>query len=76
MKDDIFESVSQRGSREETAENSRIHEVADELNRRCQLYEAQFRDGQDDAMRKLRRIMTKHYSGFIMHGYARLEKGD
>ena len=48
MKDDIFESVSQRGSGEETAENRRIHEVANELHRRCQLYEAQLRDGQND----------------------------
>ncbi|MBO7577679.1 MAG: hypothetical protein J6T43_01645 [Prevotella sp.] len=51
MKDDIFESVSQRGSGEETAENCRIHEVADELHRRCQLYEAKLRDGQDDVNR-------------------------
>ena len=48
MNDDIFESVSQRGSGEETAENCRINEVADELCRRCQLYEAQLRDGQND----------------------------
>ena len=45
---DISQSVSQRGSGEETAENRRIHEIADELCRRCQLYEAQLRDGQDD----------------------------
>ena len=51
MNDDIFESVSQRGRGEETAENSRIHEVADELRRRCQLYEAQFRDGQCNVSR-------------------------
>ena len=51
MKDDILESVSQRGSGEETVENSRIHEVADELRRRCQLYEAQLRDGQNDVNR-------------------------
>ena len=48
MNDDIPQSVSQRGSGEETAENRRIHEVADELHRRCQLYEAQLRDGQVD----------------------------
>ena len=48
MSYDISESVSQRGSGEETTENSRIHEVADELRRRCQLYEAQLRDGQSD----------------------------
>ena len=51
MKDDIFESVSQRGSGEETAENRRINEVADELRRRCQLYEAQLRDGQSNVNR-------------------------
>ena len=48
---DISQSVSQRGSGEETAENRRIHEVADELHRRCQLYEAQLRDGQDNVSR-------------------------
>ena len=48
MNYDISESVSQRGSGEETAENSRIHEVANELRRRCQLYEAQFRDGKSN----------------------------
>ena len=51
MNNDISESVSQRGSGEETAENSRIHEVADELRRCCQLYEAQLRDGQGDVNR-------------------------
>ena len=51
MSNDIFESVSQGSSGEETAENHRIHEVADELNRRCQLYEAQLRDGQGDVNR-------------------------
>ena len=45
---DISESVSQRGSGEETAENRRIREIADELRRRCQLYEAQLRDSQND----------------------------
>ena len=51
MNDDIFESVSQRGRGAETAENRRIHEIADELHRRCQLYEAQLRDGQSDVNR-------------------------
>ena len=51
MKDDIFESISQRGSGEETAENRRIYEVADELHRRCQLYEAQLRNGQEHVSR-------------------------
>lgn len=47
MKDELFESIPQRGSREETAENRRIYEVADELHRRCQLYEAQLRNSQE-----------------------------
>ena len=51
MNDDIFESVSQRGRGEEIAENRRIYEVTDELLRRCQLYEAQLRDGQEHVSR-------------------------
>ena len=51
MNYDISESVSQGSSGEETAENRRIHEIADELYRRCQLYEAQLRDGQGDVNR-------------------------
>ena len=43
---DIPESVSQRGSGEETPQNRRIRQVADELCGRCELYEAQFRDGE------------------------------
>ena len=47
MEDDILQPVSQRGRREEIEENRRIYEVSDELFRRSQLYEAQFRDGQE-----------------------------
>ncbi len=47
MNDDIFQSVSQRSRGEEIAENRRIYEVSDELYRRCQIYEAQLRDGQE-----------------------------
>lgn len=38
------------GGVEETAENRRIHEVADELRRRCQLYEAQSRGGKENVI--------------------------
>lgn len=63
MNDDIFESVSQGSSGEETAENRRIHEVADELNRRCQLYEAQLRDGQGDVNRlEVEQRMAEQYA--------------
>ena len=47
MSNDISESVSQRGYGEETSQNRRIYEISDELRRRCQLHEAQFRDGQE-----------------------------
>ena len=48
MSNDIPESVSQRGCGEETPQNRTIRQVADELCRRCELYEAQFRDGEKD----------------------------
>ena len=51
MSYDISQPVSQGSSGEETSENRRILEVADELRRRCQLYEAQLRDGQDNVDR-------------------------
>ena len=51
MSNDIPEPVSQRGCGEETPQNRRIRQVADELCRRCELYEAQFRDGKNDVNR-------------------------
>ena len=51
MTDDLFESIPQRGSAEEAPENIRIHEIADELRRCCQLYEAQLRNGEEDVSR-------------------------
>lgn len=42
MTDGIFESVSQRVGREKTQENRRIQEIADELRRRCCLYEKEY----------------------------------
>lgn len=46
MKYDLSESISQRSSGEKDTENHRIKEIADELRRRCQLHEAESRDGQ------------------------------
>ncbi len=43
---DILQSVSQGSDGAQDAENSRVKAIADELNRRCQLYEAQSGDGQ------------------------------
>ena len=46
MNDDLFQSVPQGSIGAQDAENRRIEAVADELRRRCKLYEAQRRDGQ------------------------------
>ena len=43
---DILQSVSQGSDGAQDAENSRVKAIADELSRRCQLYEAQSGDGQ------------------------------
>ncbi len=49
MHNDLFESISQRGDKEETAENRRIIEIANELCGRCKLYEKQLRESKKDA---------------------------
>lgn len=46
MNNDLFQSVPQGGIGAQEAENRRIEAIADELRRRCKLYEAQRRDGQ------------------------------
>ena len=48
MNNDILESVSQRGYGAYDAENRRIKEISDELQRLCRLHEAQPRAGQED----------------------------
>ena len=48
MSNDILESVSQRGYGAYDAENRRIKEISDELQRLCRLHEAQPRAGQED----------------------------
>ena len=42
MTDGIFESISQGIGREKTQENRRIQEIADELRRRCCVYEKEY----------------------------------
>jgi hypothetical protein len=44
MTDGIFESISQGIGREKTQENRRIQEIADELRRRCCIYEKKYGD--------------------------------
>ena len=51
MSHDLLKPVSQGSDGAQAEENRRIAEVADELRRCCQLYEAQLRDGQNDVTR-------------------------
>ena len=51
MSDDILKSVSQRGYGAYDAENRRIKEISDELQRLCRLHEAQPRTSQEDRSR-------------------------
>ena len=51
MNNDLFESISQRVDGEETPQNRRISQVANELRRGCELYEAQLRDGGSNVTR-------------------------
>ena len=63
MTDDIFEQISQGGGVEETAENRRIHEIADELRRRCQLYETKFRGGKENVIaQETEQLITEQYA--------------
>ena len=51
MSNDVFESISQRVDGEETPQNRRISQIANELRRGCELYEAQLRDGGSNVTR-------------------------
>lgn len=46
MRNDVFESVSQGIGGKEIEETRRIQEIADELSRRCGIYEAKLRKGE------------------------------
>ena len=48
MDNDVFKPISQRVRGAEGEENCRIKEVADELYRRCCLYEEELREGKDN----------------------------
>ena len=51
MNDEIFKSVSQGGYGAYDAENRRIREISDELQRLCQLHEEESRDGKGNGGR-------------------------
>ena len=51
MSNDILKSVSQGSNGAYDAENRRIKEISDELQRLCQLHEKESRDGKGDGGR-------------------------
>ena len=51
MSDDILKSVSQRGYGAYDAENRRIKEISDELQRLCRLHEEESGDGKRNGTR-------------------------
>ena len=63
MSHDISQPVPQRSDGAQDAENSRIAAIANELRRRCQLYEAQLRDGENHVNNlQIERIITEQYA--------------
>ena len=48
MGNDVFEPISQRVRGAEDEENRRIQEIADELSRRCCVYEEELRESQNN----------------------------
>ena len=63
MDNDVFEPISQRVRGAEDEENRRIQEIANELYRRCCLYDGQFREGQGNARTtEVERHVTESYA--------------
>lgn len=63
MNNDVFEPISQRSRGAEGEENCRIKEIADELYRRCCLYEEKLREGKDH-------VRPTEVERLIAEGYA------
>lgn len=47
MEHGVSESISQRSSGEKAKENCRIQAIINELDRRCQVYETQYGNGEN-----------------------------
>ena len=63
MTHDLLESISQRVRRTEVEEDRRIYEIANELNRRCRLYEGELREGEKHVRASdVERIVTEKYA--------------
>ena len=62
MTDGIFQSISQRIGREETQENRRIQEIADELRRRCCVYEKEYGTSSSNVNLALERKVAEEFA--------------
>ena len=63
MSHDISQPVPQGSDGAQDAENSRIAAIANEFRRRCQLYEAQLRDGENHVNNlQIEGIVTEQYA--------------
>ena len=67
MNDDIFKSVSQGSNGAYDEENRRIQEISDELQRLCQLHEAQSGAGQADGGRFEIEQRVHIWKKFLLH---------
>lgn len=63
MNHDFSQSVSQGSNGAQEAEDNRIAAIADELRRRCKLYEAQLRTGENHVShQQVETLVTEHYA--------------
>ena len=62
MTHDVSQSISQGFGGKEDEETRRIQEIADELYRRCRLYETQLREGKADGDGRVELCVTETYA--------------
>lgn len=62
MTHDVSQSISQGFGGKEIEETRRIQEIADELSRRCCLYETQFREGEADGDGRIEQRVAEEFA--------------
>ena len=63
MTDDILNKFHEEAVLRKLRKNRRIHEIADELRRRCQLYETKFRGGKENVIaRETEQLIAEQYA--------------
>lgn len=59
---DVYQSISQEFGGKEIEETRRIQEIANELGRRCSLYETQFREGKADGDGRIEQRVAEEFA--------------